>query len=300
MDQLSLAIGIPTYEGGRALCVTLQTIYRQTRLESVSQVLVAVDGNHLAPQVRAAIQHPKLTIIEFAERAGQARRINDLLERLRGDVIVLTNDDVILDDTALERLASRFAGLDRSPGLVAGHVRPLPASGPLQSCLELSYRLQRALARAWNRGDNYLSCNGRLVALSAELASQLRIPATVRNNDAYLYLAASQLGFGFETANDAVCWYRNPRTLREHRRQSLRFQDSGRENQAYFSSHVLDRFSPPLEARITALARVAREQPVRLAAYLGLYAYTRAVARLDGPAGEPAAIWNTDRSTKEI
>src|SRR5690242_17121051 len=51
MDQLSIAVGIPTFEGGRALCVTLQTIYRQTCVEAVREVMVAVDGRRLAANV---------------------------------------------------------------------------------------------------------------------------------------------------------------------------------------------------------------------------------------------------------
>lgn len=292
----SIAIGVPTFEAGASLRLTLQSIYGQTCFDAVQEVLVVVDGNRLRGDIAAAVRHPKLRVVEFPTREGQACRINDILRLVQADIVVLTNDDVVLDPKAVERLAACFA--TKRYGLVAGHARPMAGRGPLRRCLEISYRLSRVTATAWNGGKNYLACNGRLVALSAEFARQLHIPETVRNNDAYMYLAAERQGFCFGVA-EAICWYRNPSSLREHCRQSLRFQDSARENQKHLGPEALPHFDPPLRSRLTAILRVGLKYPFTTLGYLGIFLYARMARLLAVPSAEQSGVWETDLTTKK-
>jgi glycosyltransferase involved in cell wall biosynthesis len=291
----SISIGIPSYEAGESLNLTLSSIYEQTCFDAVKEIILVIDGRSLDHEL-AAVANPKLQVIALPHRRGQASGINTILERARGDWIILTNDDVLLAPRAIEQLMERAR---QGPfAVTAGHVQPLAPGSLLERWLHTGYKISRTIMRTWNAGDNYLACNGRLLALSREFAAELRLPEALWNSDAFIYLSAVIANKGFAAAEQAQCWFKNPSRLSEFLRQSAKFQDSVRDNQRYFARDIAAYFRVPTGVTLRAVAQVLRKRPLPTLAYLSLAGYARlrnAIVPHEPPA---RGFWPSDRSTK--
>ncbi len=222
--KISINIGIPTYEAGESLVLALDSLYRQTSFHLVRKVIVIVDGNTISNKIKAKINNPKLQIIYGIKRQGQPSRINDIFESSNTDLVILTNDDVVLDKYALKNIVQTF--IKTRADLISGAVTPLPGTTFLEKILFIGYQINRKIYRNWNNGDNYLSCNGRLLILSKRLYKKIQIPKKLWNNDAFLYLFVKVHHFKYAHEAKAIAWYRMPNQISEHIKQRSKFKQS--------------------------------------------------------------------------
>lgn len=294
--QPTITIGIPTYEAGESLVATLTSIYGQSTTDSITRILLVVDGGILPTSIETAIRHPKLQIIRKEKREGQSARINQIFSLADSDLVVLTNDDVVWEHTALEALLSAHSKQDAD--LFCAAMIPLPDTSMMQYILEPGVRMTREIARRWNNGDNYLSCNGRLIALNKRIYKTIRLPAQLWNNDAYIYLRVKQLGHRCRFVEDAHCLYKVPQTLREHLRQTRKFRRSHIENQRYVTDNLTKRYQIPRSITIRALTETLFQSPLATIGYMILTAFITAFFFLIPPEDSRLPYWETDQSTK--
>lgn len=294
----TITIGIPSYELGQSLVVTLQAIYDQLAGTSVKEILLISDGRKVPAEIRKQIKHPKLTIIESPRRQGQSQRINDICQMMKSDYLVLTNDDVIFDKAALKQL---MVGLKRPVDLYTTSVRALPALSTFERVIQVSVQLTDTISRLTSNYQNYLSCNGRLIILSKSLASSLQIPKKLWNNDAYIYLFSQIHGFKHQHLPKVIAYHRLPDNISEYNRQGLKFRLSKIENQRYFSESLEKFYTLSSLTVLRALVQTFWTQPLNTV----LYVTTQVVVKfwnmfIRSPYVIEQTFWQTDKSTKRI
>ncbi len=93
------------------------------------EFLIGSDGSHDATNalVRAHAA-PNVRLLAFAERRGKPATINDLLAEARGDILVFTDANTLLEPPAIRRLMAHFA--NPRVGAVGGRLI-LRAPGPV-------------------------------------------------------------------------------------------------------------------------------------------------------------------------
>lgn len=294
----TITIGIPTYEAGEHLVTTLQSIYNQSASDCITQILLIVDGGTLQPSLKHKIRHPKLRIVNTPKREGQSSRINDIFCLAHTDLVILTNDDVIWEHTALEALVSAYQ--EHTADLLCSTMVPLPGTSLLSYYLEPGASMTREIARLWNGGDNYLSCNGRLIALTKHLSENIHLPAHLWNNDAYIYLRTKQLGYRCRFVETARCFYKAPETVQEHIKQTGKFRRSLVENQRYVGDGLSERYHIPFAVQTAALTTTVVQSPLATLGYLVLTAAIT-IFFFFAPLEDPKVpYWETDPSTKQI
>ena len=104
----SVSVVVPTWDGRRraGLAACVEAIGRQTA--PPDQVIVVVDHNpELLAWARQAL--PGAEVVANRHRRGVVGARNTGVERARGDVVVLTDDDTEAASTWLESLGSCFA-----------------------------------------------------------------------------------------------------------------------------------------------------------------------------------------------
>jgi len=130
----SVSVVVPTWDGrrrdGLARCVA--AIARQTR--AADQVIVVVDHNpELLAWGRQAL--PAAEVVANRHERGVVGARNTGVERARGDVVVLTDDDTEADPTWLESLGSCFsrsAVVGATGNLIPAWTDPAPAWFPAE------------------------------------------------------------------------------------------------------------------------------------------------------------------------
>jgi glycosyltransferase involved in cell wall biosynthesis len=120
-------IGIATWNRARLLRQTLESIAR-LRVPAGAQVELLVCDNNSTDETRAVVESaraklPFAATYLFEERQGKSFALNRLLQAARGDWIVLTDDDVQVDQEWLEAYAR---GIARHPdaGCLGGSIHP--------------------------------------------------------------------------------------------------------------------------------------------------------------------------------
>lgn len=292
---MNYTIGIPTYVGGESLVKTLKSIYALERSELICEVIVIVDGKKLDQAIVAKIQHPKLKLIEKDDRMGPAARVNELLSECRGDVFVYTNDDVLIKSDMLTHLEEVYARTHAD--LVTGNPQPLSTPTWLQRALNIGQIINYRVAQSWNSGNNYLNCNGRLVAFSKRLAKSMSIPPTLKNYDAYYYFYAYLYNYTIAHAPGAIVYYQMPQTLSEHLKQSTKFQVSLTDNQLHLDQSLDSHYHPPQSLLIRAATKTLIERPLDTIVYVALFVLSR-LAKKEQPKKTQKGYWETDITTK--
>lgn len=296
---MTLSIGIPTYIVGDHLVITLRSIYAQD-VSKLMRIIVAVDGGKLSSTVSIKVRHPKLHIMPFSKRKGQATRINDIFQYSTSDLLIILNDDVILAPDALSTIIKQYeqTGAD----LLCVSVEPLPGKSILEKILCVGSDIKQAIIRETKNNDSYLSCNGRIMVLSKRLYKQLILPQNLINSDAYIYMYAKQHTYIYSYIDKPLCFYRDPSKIHEYLHQSSRFQNSERENNQYFQGFALsDVYKTPFWVSLRSLGHVFRYKPIETILYTFIYLSARLYrVALKKIIPKNQKYWSTDMSTKKI
>ncbi len=291
----NISIGIPTYEAGDSLALTVNSIIEQTFYDSIKEILIVVDGKTINKEILKKLTNKKIRIIYFKNRKGQSTRINDIFRLLNTNHIILTNDDVLLDNKVVENISKKYLQFD----LIASNVKPIKKKGSFEQILEVGQAIRFSIAENWNNGDNYLSCNGRLIVLSKNLYKNLSLPEKIWNNDAYIYIQSQMLNLKFYFAPDVVVYYKSPSTLGEHLSQSNKFQKSLIDLQRYFKDDISRFYTVPLFIKLISAIKVLLKFPRLTTFYLLIFVGTRIKGYFSRPEFIHQGFWKTDPSTKK-
>lgn len=293
MKKTKLSIGIPTYEAGEGLVLTLKSIYNQTFYKSIDNILVLVDGKKISKAILKKIANDKLIVKSYKIRRGQSIRINDILSSLNSKNIILTNDDICLGKEAVENFYK-----NKKYGLVAGCVKPFKSSNFLTKSINIGSYINHKIALGWNRGDNYLSCNGRLVMISEKLKKKIVIPPNLWNSDAYMYLICKKNKLKFKHEEKSECYFQNPQKIRDYLSQSSKFQNSRFENSHFIDKNMAKYYKVPIRLLVSAFLEFFTKFPIYTVVYIFLAIYARLVSKTRSKKIPSIGYWKTDHSTK--
>lgn len=289
----TISIGIPTYEAGLSLVYTLQSIYKQTMIDHIKNVYVVVDGRKISKSILKQIHHPKLKVIHFVKRKGQAARINDLFNISNSDLLILSNDDVLFEENTVKNVLSFKEKFD----LMTSRLTTIHPHSFFERIIHTGKKINDFVSLNWKSADNYLCCNGRLVILSKRLYKRMSIPEKIWNNDAYMFLYSKIHKFRVVNGENIKAAFKLPSNLNEHLNQSNKFQKSYSDNQRYFSEDILSYYKIPNIIKIRGLLYEFKQSPIYTSLYIVLLIYTRFKGRRSN-IQHSRGFWKTDKSTK--
>ena len=117
---MSVSVVIPTWNGSALLDLALASLERQ-RLAPL-EVIVVDNGSTDGTAVHLKTRWPAVTVVELPENRGFAAASNRGIERARGDIVALVNNDVELHPDFLGELV---AGLESDPGAASAAAKML-------------------------------------------------------------------------------------------------------------------------------------------------------------------------------
>jgi MoaA/NifB/PqqE/SkfB family radical SAM enzyme/cellulose synthase/poly-beta-1,6-N-acetylglucosamine synthase-like glycosyltransferase len=214
---------------------------------SQSEVLVIDDGStdRSVELIEAeiarsalAVDRPRLRWLRNRYAQGKAGAIQTGLEAARGDVVLLTDADVVIEREALPRAIALFA--DPRTGVVTGrqaYCERLPddseeAPGdpwnrrggavmdPPGRVDSLYDRLMRRVRSLESRLDSVLLVHGQMVLFRRSLTLEPR--AGIASDDVDLSLQARRQGYRIRYAEEARFWEERPRTRSARTQQGKR------------------------------------------------------------------------------
>ncbi len=290
-----VTVGIPTYEAGMSLVKTVESILTQTGFAAVREILIIVDGSTVNPEIEKKLKHRLVRFVYSKKREGQSARINDILKFAEGELVIVTNDDVILSSTLVEEVIKEYN--HNAFDFASCRLLPLSPLSFTESVLSFPAYLTNSILDMLDQ-DNYLFFNGRLIVFTKAFTQHLRIPAEVWNNDAFLYLQSKQKKGKFRFIRNAVTYFRAPSSVKEYYNQSSKFDMSFSENAGYFDKDVIEKhFYVPVDIASKALFFSIIRYPVQGVGYLLLKISKKFNT---GKIEKKHTYWETDVSTKNV
>jgi biofilm PGA synthesis N-glycosyltransferase PgaC len=163
---------VPAYREREALRAKLQALAGLDYPAEKLQVIVAVDEDRELADV-AASAYPDAEVLFSAERGGKAKGINRALRHARGEVVLMTDANNVLEPASVRAAARHFA--DESVWAVAGK------RGESGSAYD---RYEDLLRRLETRTGSVAAMSGEFMAVRRERLPEL--PEDVVNDDLWL------------------------------------------------------------------------------------------------------------------
>ena len=293
---LTVTVGITTCYGSESLIDTARSI-RDSRGVGDFRFLLVADTIPLSARLKQLLDALHVEVIENDVPGSQFKKQKQILAVCDSDLVVFTQDDVLFPPDTLREVIDCFAA-DPDTTFISVPSKPVRATSWLEQVISTGTRLNNRIARRWNRGDNYLSVVGRLMAFrTAWLRVVSDSPDGVVTTDAYRYFECKARGGKYRYLPTVAVLFKNPAAGSEHLRKSSRFQYSQLEMERHFGD-LGSEYRIPRGVAIRCLAAEFARHPVSTAMYAGVYAWSR-VAKLE-PQQVLRTDWEVDVSTKTV
>lgn len=294
--KLSLTVGITTCFGDNSMLDTVKSIRKSVGIDQFHFIIIA-DRTPINPWLKKELKRQKVELIENKNEASQVTKQRQMLKMVESDLILFTQDDVLLEKNTLNTVVKRFEEHPET-SFISILNKPVKATNFFESCLNIGTNIANRIARYWNKGDNYLSVIGRFMIFRTEfLKKKIKMYDSIATSDAYYYFSTKKAKGKYEYIPEVGVLFKNPQNMKEHLRKSSRFQFSKLEMNKYFKNLENDYKTP----KIIALRAMVEEfilHPIRFIGYMGIFAYTRILKMK--PSYVLNAVWEVDLSTKKV
>jgi len=215
-----ISIIITAYKEPKTLCRQLKTIlYQLSRISPPAEILVI--SPDLATQ-KVALKYHKINqnvkLIKDKER-GKPAALNLALKQVKGDILILTDGDVEIDQKAILAILKPF----KNPKIGATGGRPISTNRGdnmlgfwSHLLLEMAHKTR---LKKWKQ-KKYLDCSGYLYALRQGIVK--KIPENTLSDDALISRLVWKRGYKISYAPEAKVYVKYPDNFSDWIKQKKR------------------------------------------------------------------------------
>jgi glycosyltransferase involved in cell wall biosynthesis len=227
----TITIGIPSYNEMQNIVNLLQAIQEQHT--PIFEVLISDDSSDNTPNlVRDFAQHSPLDVRLFHHdgRRGAAAAWNEIIQRARGDIIVLYDADTIPHPSCTRQLVS---SIEENVGICASNSQPVQATG-------LAGRASVFISK-WLRSVRLAQLSqytvmGRAVAINSDDAKKIEIPANIIAIDLYIQCKILRMGRDVVYNDNAIVYFKPASDVQDLASQVIRAVNGHNQVKEYVSS----------------------------------------------------------------
>lgn len=207
------------------------------------EILAFDDGSSDGTGDLIAAQGDLVTLIRGPGRSGKAHGMKRLAARARGDVLIFTDANVLLDEDAIDRLLARYA--DPQVGGVLGSLHYLGAEGSATAAVgSLYWRIEERLKDEESRTGNVLGADGSIFSIRRSLYPDF--PDSVLD-DLTVSMAVVFAGRRLVKAKDVIARERLVTARRDEYRRKVRIAARAWHTHSYLAPQLrrmaaIDRF----------------------------------------------------------
>src|SRR5918992_1520028 len=226
-----ITIGIPSYNERQNIVNLLRAIEEQHI--PIFEVLISDDSADNTPNlVRNFAQHSILDIQLFHHdtRRGAAAAWNEIIQKAKGDVIVLYDADTIPHPSCTEQLTLSVKG---NVGICASNSQPVEAAGIAGRASVFISKWLRSVRL--NRLSQY-TVMGRGVAVNSREAKKIEIPTDIIAIDLYIQCKILEMRRDVIYNDNAIVFFKPANDMRDLASQVIRAVNGHYQIKEYVSS----------------------------------------------------------------
>ena len=210
-----ISIIITAYKEARTIGRAIEAILQQEINQKYELLVVAPDKE----TEKAVKNHPQIIYLRDPGK-GKPKALNLALKKAKGDIIILTDGDVYVENNSINALLIPFQ--DQKTGIVSGRPMSLNQRGNkfgYYSHLLTDLGAHETRLKKTKKGK-MIVCSGYLYAFRKNLISS--IPENVFSEDAVISHMIFEEGYKTAYAPDAKVWVKYPDNLQDWIKQKKR------------------------------------------------------------------------------
>lgn len=294
----TLSIGIPAFNEEKTLPQLLKALSKQlSPTFTVTEIAVLSDASTDSTDTLTKNWGVPVSLRRSKVRQGKYPNLYAFFQTQNTDCVVILDADVqIKSQDFLTHLTKGI--FDKTADLTAAKVRDLAPQTWVENALSASMALKYEVFESFNQGNNIFTCHGRARAFSRQLYRSMPLQDASVAEDAFSYLWTVRNGLSYRYAPQAEVWYRLPKTLADHHKQSARFTSGFAElqmhpeNASILKSEQLSKLN-----LLMAAIRVAVTRPLGFIQYLIVFGLSK-VQRAQS--NDLIATWTVAESSKQL
>lgn len=241
-NKLTVTIGVPAYNEEKNIKNVLLSICDQkSKKIELKEIIVLSDGStDKTVKFAKSFNDKRIKVIEYTKRKGKPTVLNRLFKIFKGDVLVIIDADLILnDELTIEKLTSIFHN-DKTVGIVTGDTKPLPAKKFLENAINNYISARNSLFDKYSIQNSAYTARG-FIAYSRKFLNNFVLPEEILNDDAYSWFYCSRSNYKIHHEREAAIWYRSAQSVEDHINQSTRHLSGGVQLYKYFGKEIIDK-----------------------------------------------------------
>lgn len=287
-----VTIGIPSYNEEQNIINLLNLLTTQHSKDYfISEIIISDDSSDSTPELVENFAkenpQPNINLIHHSKRRGAAEAWNEIFHRSTGDVIVLYDADIVIDQYTTPQLVSF---LKKGTVLCASNPQPVQIKGIAgRASSFIAYWLRSVR----NQGLSQYTVMGRALSVTSEVAKKIIIPRDIISIDLYLQCKILEFGLDIVYNDNALVYFLPPNKPLDFASQVIRAAIGHKQLRAYYSRL---RFNLPLKVAVIEAVRNYIRDPVGAFSVIicyGTLPYYKLKIK-----GVGSAKWHTADSTK--
>ena len=244
LTPISVSVGIPTYNAEENIAALLTSLERQKETGFLLKSIIVYDdvSRDNTRQIVKAFDSPRVKLVPAKTRGGFAHAVHYLLTTSLADVTVILNDDVLIEGTDFFQKTIAPFRESESVGLLCANPQPYRAQSFVEHAVETGFRAYEKAKLRVRQGNNSLTCDGKTMHFSRSFIKKIRFPedyGEMGNVDTYLYCMCKEEGFTYRFVRNAVVRFKNPSSVRDLVKWTLRNNHSTKTLRSRFGK-ILD------------------------------------------------------------
>jgi cellulose synthase/poly-beta-1,6-N-acetylglucosamine synthase-like glycosyltransferase len=239
-----------------------------------------------------AAENPSLSIklLHHDSRRGVPAAWNEIFKKAIGEIIVLYDADIIIDNSTTANLVRSIAD---GIGLCASNSTPLVLKGSAIS--RASVFIAEWLRWVRKSGLSQYTAMGRALSILSHVAKRITIPENVIALDLYLQCKVLELGFKVIYNDQALVYFRTPDNMKDFSSQIIRATNGHKQIRHLLTGPCI---RLPLRSGLVAAIKSIAQDP-KGGVYL-IYCYSLLPFYRRSLKATNSAIWDIAKSTKKL
>lgn len=221
--NITVTVGIPAYNEEKNIANVINDILGQKQDGwTLKEILVFSDGSSdKTVEIVKGFKNPHIKVNSDMERKGQIGRVQDMFDNMQGDILVMFDADLRLENDNIITSMTKPYKKDADIMLVGGNTMAYLPKNFFQRAVYSTFKVFYESRLSVRGGNNMFGCTGGCLSIRKFLAKQITFPK-VKNQDVYMYLTCKSKGYKFAFVKEAVVYYKLPNNLSDYLSQVFR------------------------------------------------------------------------------
>lgn len=295
---LTFTVGITTCFGEDQIITSINSLKKSFTSKNTFPIILIADTIPLSSLLLKRLKDLGVRVVENSKPSSLFAKQKQILTMTKTDLLILVQDDILYEKNSIERLLEEFKN---DKDLTFGCLKntPLKPRNSFEKAINVGTESMTKMAQAWNKGDNYLSVLGRVMAFRTDWLTRMNINKEAVSDDAYLYFMNKLHGGKFKCIWTHSVYFRNPSTVSEHLKKSSRFQWSKDEIKSLTGIPNIEKeYSIPFNVLVLVSLSEFIKSPISFIYYFLIYLFTRLFR--SSITKSLNLNWESEKSTKDL